>query len=48
MRRRGEQGEVTGERERERENKTIKKILFKENEEWNKDYCLNVFKKIVC
>jgi hypothetical protein len=35
-------------RERERENKTIKKILFKENEEWNRDYCLNVFKKIVC
>jgi hypothetical protein len=25
--------------EREKENKTIKKILFKENEEQNRDYC---------
>jgi len=38
------------EREREREeaekeNKTIKKILFKENEVWNRDYCWSDFRK---
>jgi hypothetical protein len=38
------------EREREREegekeNKTIKKILFKENEVWNRDYCWSDFWK---
>jgi hypothetical protein len=34
-------------RERKKENKTIKnikKILFKENEEWNRDCCWSVFK----
>jgi hypothetical protein len=41
---------VTGERERERRGrerkKNSKKILFKENEEWNRDYCWCVFNKI--